>query len=89
MFFCLLIAIQTSPSTFHFQHSTFYLLLSTIHKESDPKSWDALTVVTSFIYRFKVITVYEYLGKVYLVFLRFIFIVDVLGATLSFCSTVL
>ena len=89
MFLCLLIAIQTSPSTFHIPLSTFYIIHSTIHKESDPKSWVALTVVTSFVYRFRVITVYEYLGKVYLVFLRFIFIVDVLGATLSFCSTVL
>ena len=89
MFFCLLIAIQTPPSTFHFPLSTFYFLLSTIHKEGAPKSWVALTVVISFVYRFRVMTVYEYLGKVYLVFLRFIFIVDVLGATLSFCSTVL
>lgn len=76
-------------STVHIPLSTFYILHLTIHSEGAPKSWAALTVVISFVYRFKVITVYEYLGKVYLVFLRFIFIVDVLGATLSFCSTVL
>ena len=79
----------SEPYTFYFQHSTLYFQLSTIHKEGAPKSWVALTVVISFVYRFRVMTVYEYLGKVYLVFLLFIFIVDVLGATLSFCSTVL